>query len=297
MAKLIKTSYEDRQSNPKSRRRRKTPFTKKGERMMRAIERGKGYGKRTPAVAAATVHAAVKRGVSGLVKKKRNPSVRRNSASEFQEGVAKALLAEAYMRQVEDLRDEGREDLYEELAPGAGGDWMDYLPPVPEAAYEDARAFERALVEVNRVRGIDDLVRRAASADGVEPDDIDEEEFGHYTMMPAMGHGVSWFDDHADFALRVPHWEPSVYVQNAVSDYIERQERQENPLLTKEQLAVLANIPYEIRSYTLISDELYRLGLIDFESGAPTKTGHDVLDEAVRSGRLRKDVRGIYHLR
>lgn len=32
-------------------------------------------------------------------------------------------------------------------------------------------------------------------------------EFGHYLAMQALGHGVSWFDDHARFDLTVPHSE------------------------------------------------------------------------------------------
>lgn len=32
-------------------------------------------------------------------------------------------------------------------------------------------------------------------------------EFGHYIAMQAMGHGVSWFDDHERFAIIVPHFE------------------------------------------------------------------------------------------
>ena len=35
----------------------------------------------------------------------------------------------------------------------------------------------------------------------------DVREFGHYIAMQALGHGVSWFDDHARFELKVPHVE------------------------------------------------------------------------------------------
>lgn len=31
--------------------------------------------------------------------------------------------------------------------------------------------------------------------------------FGHYLAMEAMGHGVSWADDHEPHGLRVPHME------------------------------------------------------------------------------------------
>lgn len=51
------------------------------------------------------------------------------------------------------------------------------------------------------------LAFRAAEADGQDFEDLDAREFGHYLAMQALGHGVSWFDDHARFALIVPSME------------------------------------------------------------------------------------------
>jgi hypothetical protein len=54
---------------------------------------------------------------------------------------------------------------------------------------------------------IDDLLEKAANADGMDDDDITDEyadTFGHYLTMMALGHGVSWFDDHSTFPLKVP---------------------------------------------------------------------------------------------
>lgn len=203
--------------NIKTLKRNPAPFTAKGNRMMRHIEE-----RSTPSIAAATIYSAAKRGTPGLVKKKwakehgypaKNPA-----ANDFQEGAAKALWASLFMTELELLKEDGYEELADELDAGAGEDLMSYLPPIPEAAYDDARAFEKALVKANGVRSIDDLIKRAAAADGA---DVDEEEFGHYTMMPALGEGVSWFDDHGDFVLKLPHWEQSVEVHNAMYDFLE----------------------------------------------------------------------------
>lgn len=51
------------------------------------------------------------------------------------------------------------------------------------------------------------LIKRAADADAVTPEEIDEEQFGYSLAMMALGHGVSWFDDHAKFDLKVPNIE------------------------------------------------------------------------------------------
>lgn len=51
----------------------------------------------------------------------------------------------------------------------------------------------------------------AAKADGMDPY-VDGFEyptdyarlFGHYVAMQSIGHGVSWFDEHAEFDLKLP---------------------------------------------------------------------------------------------
>ena len=49
---------------------------------------------------------------------------------------------------------------------------------------------------------------QASEADKGAPIDSDYAgEFGHDLAMQAMGHGVSWFDDHHKFPLKVPHTE------------------------------------------------------------------------------------------
>jgi hypothetical protein len=144
----------------------------------------------------------------------------RYGENDFQEGAAKALWASLFSSELENLREDGYDELADELGPGAGGDIMDVLPEIPKAAYDDAREFEIAVADANGV-DLNTIIVWAQEADGV--DYIDEEEFGHYLMMPALGEGVSWFDDHGDFDLKLPRWEQGVYVHNAMYDWLEHQ--------------------------------------------------------------------------
>lgn len=131
----------------------------------------------------------------------------------FLEGAAKAFFATAYADYVEeadstdnDLDETERNDRANCARPGAGEDWMDYLPAIPPNAYALAGELWEALHKANGEAGVYSLVLRAEAADGKAPD---AEEFGHYLAMQAMGHGVSWFDDHAKFPIKIPHVECS----------------------------------------------------------------------------------------
>ena len=98
-----------------------------------------------------------------------------------------------------------------------GADWMDIAPPVSD----DARLFAAELagqIKALNKKSLLFLARDAATADGFDPDDGFEEiptrrgcsyleDFGHCLAMQALGHGVSWFDDHEEFLLTVPHVE------------------------------------------------------------------------------------------
>lgn len=138
------------------------------------------------------------------------------------EGAARALWADLYSTEVDALPEDGYDDLYDELRPGQGGDLMDVLPDLPDVARDDAKKFLAAVVDASGVRGVDELVERAASADGVDLDDFDEAELlGHYLMMQGLGHGVSWFDDHARFDVEIPPWMADVEVRNAMYDVME----------------------------------------------------------------------------
>jgi hypothetical protein len=138
-------------------------------------------------------------------------------------GAAKAFFVTAYADFVEeadssdnDLDDDAREARKELPRPGAGEDWMDYAPEPPPAAFALAGELWASLETANKV-SVYVLAERAEQADTehmakchkCKANGFDAEEFGHYLAMQAMGHGVSWFDDHGDFELEIPHIECS----------------------------------------------------------------------------------------
>lgn len=96
------------------------------------------------------------------------------------------------------------------------GDLMDAAPETPDDAVELAGLFLSRLVAANDVEGIDELLDDAAHADRAYVDLDFATEFGHNVAMMAMGHGVGWFDDHAEFDLHVPDVE--VYAQSVDDD-------------------------------------------------------------------------------
>lgn len=131
----------------------------------------------------------------------------------FLEGAAKAFFCTAYADYVEeadstdnDLDEVERNERANLARPGGGEDWMDCLPPIPPNAYALAGELWNALYKANGEAGVYSLALRAEAADGVAPD---PDQFGHYLAMQAMGHGVSWFDDHKTFKIKVPSIECS----------------------------------------------------------------------------------------
>ena len=94
-----------------------------------------------------------------------------------------------------------------------GVDLMDEAPKTTRRARDAALLFSGRLEHANGMQ-IVCLLYAAVKADGFDPYDdpscIAEEyarDFGHYLAMQGMGHGVGWFDDHAKFALVIPHYE------------------------------------------------------------------------------------------
>lgn len=125
----------------------------------------------------------------------------------FIEGAARAFFVCAYADFVEDP--EREDDGHDYASASMGADWADMAPATtPPNAYALAGELWAGLYALNGKAGPYTLVLNAEAADGAE---IDAEEFGHYLAMEAMGHGVSWFDDHEKFPLEVPHMECSGY--------------------------------------------------------------------------------------
>lgn len=121
--------------------------------------------------------------------------------NEFTHGVASAFWVNAYADSEEN---QGR-------SIGGGADWTDHAPQPPRKAYEAAADLIAALERVNG-KSIDELFELAKAAPrkhswASEVTDEDKERFGWYIGMEALGHGVGWFDDHAEFPLKVPNRE------------------------------------------------------------------------------------------
>lgn len=119
----------------------------------------------------------------------------------FIEGAAKALFVSNWADEQERQVENGTLD---SLPWPPGSEIMNYAPGIPLEAYIEAGRLLGILESANNC-SVFVLCARAALADNVE--NIDYELFGHCVAMQAMGHGVSWFDDHAKFEVKIPHFE------------------------------------------------------------------------------------------
>jgi len=110
------------------------------------------------------------------------------------DAMARALFVSAWgSREEERGRSHGGEDL------------MDIAPATSLAAKREARELAEEIEKDNGKR-LDELYEIAAAAPGKHYKDPNPNDFGHYLAMEAMGHGVSWGDNHPAFGLkRLPH--------------------------------------------------------------------------------------------
>lgn len=123
------------------------------------------------------------------------------------EGMARALFVSTYAEWAEEMCQRGIDPL-PPIAKG-GEDWMDVAPETPKEAMVYAWRLCGMIEEANHLN-IYCLAAAAHKADWPDRDPCDrpsgyDKMFGHYLAMQAMGHGVSWFDDHEKFPLHVPH--------------------------------------------------------------------------------------------
>ncbi len=91
-----------------------------------------------------------------------------------------------------------------------GKDLMHVAPPTPGQFLREGWRFLGA-VEALNTKSLHVLLYTAAFAETLTEDtsieNIDVDSFAHYLVMQAVGHGVSWFDSHAEFELRLPMWQ------------------------------------------------------------------------------------------
>lgn len=150
------------------------------------------------------------------------------------EGMARALWADAWATHEENC---GRCHSGEEIT--------EVMPPVEEVArYEAARLYGK--IECANHVDMAVIKRAAFIADGMtdvygSPDcwtqatDEQCQELGWCLAMQALGHGVSWTDNHAEFflpakamrtstggdALERMRYDPLLCVENALEDYFD----------------------------------------------------------------------------
>lgn len=145
----------------------------------------------------------------------------------FLRGAARAFFVSAYVDFCEESEhDEETAEIAADLAkPGPREDWCDYAPPAPPYAYALAGVlvarYQAAVVGGCGIYTLAMRARRAEAGLGRSLDllsfseddyalpEIDAEEFGNCLAMQAMGHGVSWDDNHKGFHRPTVHVECS----------------------------------------------------------------------------------------
>ncbi len=140
-----------------------------------------------------------------MIPRRSSSAHRQDIIEDIVESMARTLYVDAYATAVERALEDGIPGA-KDLSPGPGGEWMDTVPrSTPRAAYKIADSLATEYEKLNDAH-IYSLLKRAAKADDEEWPVGSEyaEEFGHYLAMMALGHGVSWFDDHEEFPLKVP---------------------------------------------------------------------------------------------
>ncbi len=112
---------------------------------------------------------------------------------EFMDAAARALWVQAWA------------DAAEEQGETLSGELMDQAPETPPQAHEAAKELAVALEQSNGP--LSHLWEKAATAKGKHYSEPTVEDFGHYLAMSALGHGVSWEDDHPDVGIKLPSME------------------------------------------------------------------------------------------
>ena len=102
-----------------------------------------------------------------------------------------------------------------------GGEINDMAPNTPPSAEAKAIEWLQELEEENRL-DIERIWAKARFADWFENQLIpDPEDFGNDLSMMMIGHGVSWFDDHARFPLKEPYQSSPRLSPSPESNFIE----------------------------------------------------------------------------
>lgn len=112
------------------------------------------------------------------------------------------------------------------LERGLQGEITDQAPETPQYVIEHAH-YVGGMIHADNGKSLFRLVREALNAEGKDreliPDDY-AHEFGSDLAMMVTGQGVSWFDDHAKFPLKVPRIEWG-YLDLDQETYPDKQEK------------------------------------------------------------------------
>lgn len=126
-------------------------------------------------------------------------------------GMEKAIWVTSWASWVEEMSKEERKAHGDVPVNLSGINWEKAAPGAPGSALEAAEDLY-TLIERANGKTPGELFQRACEVDGCKWKDSNAELFGHYLAMQAMGHGVSWFDDHKEFPLKFPrHFEASTH--------------------------------------------------------------------------------------
>ena len=107
-----------------------------------------------------------------------------------------------------------------------GEDWADFTPTTHPDAFKAGEQLAQSIEKLNHKRLAQLLEDAAFADDGCHFSEEDDaiayaQEFGHYLAMQSLGHGVSWFDDHAEFPLELPLVSSHVWQCEACGDSVQ----------------------------------------------------------------------------
>ncbi len=163
------------------------------------------FGKTQPATAreAMTLAKAFLRKVHG----RNNPE--ETFDTDILGGMERAIWVTSYADWVEGMTKKERQEAGAPVSL-SGIDWDEEAPASPASALMAAEDLYLAYERANgKTPG--DLFELAMAADRTRATDELADSFGHYLAMMALGHGVSWFDDHKKFPLKQPSFEASTF--------------------------------------------------------------------------------------
>jgi hypothetical protein len=98
-------------------------------------------------------------------------------------------------------------DREEELGRSHGGqELFDIAPKTSRAAQDDAWRLVGMFEALNHMN-IWAISAKVLKGAGLPDNEKNQAELGYLLTMEALGHGVSWMDDHDDHGLEVPDFE------------------------------------------------------------------------------------------